>query len=62
MDFAIALALKKILGAIFTKKRIGSWIAAVLIAAAAFTAGMSADEIKAIVADAPVITIPTEGK
>ena len=62
MNFAIAALLKRALSAVFTKKRVGSWIAAVLIAVAAFAAGMSADEIKAIVADAPVIAIPTEGK
>nr|BFD59650.1 hypothetical protein CKG001_17570 [Bdellovibrio sp. CKG001] len=62
MNFAVMAVLKKVFGAVFTKKRVGSWIAAVAIAAAGFAAGMSAEEIKAIVADAPVIALPDGGK
>ncbi len=62
MNLGIALILKKLGSLFFTKKRIVGWIAAVVLAAAAVSSGMSIEDLKAAIADAPVLAPVTESK
>ena len=50
--------LKKIFTAIFSKKKIMAWIAAVVLAVAALVFGIDQKEIREAINEAPVIEIP----
>jgi len=51
--------LMKVVNAVFTKKKIMMWIAAVVVAGLAAVFGISPQEIKDAVQEAPVIELPT---
>lgn len=50
--------LERIVELFFTKKKIMAYIAAVVIAVVAYATGMSFDDVKAAIADAPHIDVP----
>jgi hypothetical protein len=58
----ILAGLKKIGSYFITKKRVIGWIAAVALAVGAAAAGMSTEEFRQAVIDAPVIKQPVEEK
>lgn len=62
MNFGVAMILKKLGSLFFTKKRIVGWIAAVVLAVAAVGSGMSIQDLKAAIADAPVLNPIDESK
>lgn len=61
MNLLFMAAVKKLGSLFFTKKRIVGWIAALVLAIAAASSGISVEDLKAYIADAPVIA-PAESK
>ncbi len=55
----LGFVLKKVFNAIFSRKRIIAWISAVILAIVALASGISVEELKAGIADAPKIELGT---